>query len=572
MQFYGRMMRMARKYWWHLFFTVLALIGTAALNLVTPEIVRRLTEALTDGSVTEGLLIGFAGILVGAYLLKGFLRFISLYVGHIAAWSFVGDMIAAVYDKLQELSLRYFGDKQTGELMSRASNDTRLLEVLIAHALPDLFSNLCVVVGVAVMIFLIHPLLALLTIIPVPFLILLNRMFSHKVAPMFRRNLEMTGELNAMLQDNLSGLKEIKAFGREDTESRRLGAFAKDYADTNIRANFAAGIFHPSVEFFVSLGTVILVGFGGWLVMRGRLSTADLIGFFMYLNLFYLPLSVLARLAEDINMTRAGGERVLELLDAPVEIADAPDAAALDRVSGRVEFANVSFRYTAEEAVLDDISFTAQPGEMIALVGATGVGKTTIFSLLERFYDPDSGTILLDGTDIRTATLTSLRANLSLVLQDVFLFNGTIAENIAYGLEGATREQIKQAAVIASADAFISTLPNGYDTLTGERGARLSGGQKQRIAIARAVLRNAPVLLLDEATSAIDTETEAEISRAIERLTGSRTILVIAHRLSTVRRADRILVIDQGKIAEQGTHEQLLAKKGLYAALYNVQG
>lgn len=572
MNFSKRLLLMARKHWPTLGFAVLGLVGAALLNLVTPEIIRRFTAAL---SLPEGLsprlIAGFLAVLVAAYLLRAVCRFISMSISHLAAWRFVGELTLTVYDKLQTLSMRFFHDRQTGELMSRMVNDTRQVEVLVAHAVPDLVSNLLVILGVAVMLFVIHPGLALITMIPVPFVVLLGGLFSKKVAPLFRINQEVLGELNGVLQDNLSGIQEIQSFCQEQQEHEKMERRCRHYSFVNIRANFANAFFHPGVEFLTSLGTAIVIGFGGMLALQGRMNTADIIGFLMYLSLFYTPLATLARLVEDVQTAYAGAVRVFEVLDAQPDIQDAPDAQPLPKGQGAVEFQGVSFSYLPEEPILQNLSFSVSPGQMIAIVGPTGVGKTTVLSLLERFYDPQSGRILLDGRDLRTVTLQSLRNQISMVQQDVFLFHGTMEENIAYGSPHAAKEQIRQAARIARAEEFILQMPEGYDTQVGERGVRLSGGQKQRLAIARAVLRDAPILILDEATSAVDAETEREIQRAIDGLAGSRTIFVIAHRLSTVKKADRILVLSEGKLAEQGTHRELLEQGGIYASLCGVQ-
>lgn len=562
---------MAKPWWGELIVTVISLLAASLLSLVTPEAIRKLTALLgTPGNATTALILKYCTILVGAYLLRALCRFLSMWQAHVAAWNFVGYLTSLCYDKLQSLSMRYYSDKQTGEIMSRMINDTRQLEVLIAHSLPDMATNVIVVVGVAVMIFRINPLLALYTLIPVPFILLLSRLFTTKVAPLFKINQEVLAGLNGHTQDNLSGMKEIQAFGKEGKESLGMKDYCRHYSFVNIRANFYNAMYHPAVEFITSIGTVIVMGAGGYFVMRGRMSTADIVGFFMYLSLFYSPLSALARLAEDIQVSKACGNRVLELLDTESEIKEDDDAKDIPTCSGDVRFDNVVFGYSGDSKVLDGISFDVKPGKMLALVGTTGVGKTTIVSLLERFYDPQSGKITIDGHDIRHATLSSLRKNISIVLQDVFLFNGTVYENIAYGAENATEEEVYAAAKTACADEFIREMPEGYMTKIGERGVRLSGGQKQRIAIARAVLRKTPILVLDEATSAVDNETEAQIQKAIENLSGSHTLIVIAHRLTTIMKADDIIVLRDGKIAEEGTHDELMKKGGIYCGMCSV--
>ena len=568
MELTKRLILMARKYWRTISLASIGIIGAALLTLITPAVVRNLTQTLTDGEITVNVLLIYSAILAGAYLLRAGCRWVALAISHVAAWTFVGELTAKVYAKLQKLSMKYYQDKQTGQLMSRMINDTRQAEVLLAHALPDLISNILIIVGVAILIFMINPVLAAITLIPVPIVFWAGTFFSKKVAPLFRINQEVLGDLNAISQDNLSGIKEIQAFGQEDREYEKMLALCTHYSDVNIRANFANAVFHPGIEFLTSLGTVIVVGIGGYLAMRGNMSVPDVVGFLMYLGIFYQPLAVLSRLFEDVQVSYAGAVRIFEVLDADSDVQEKPDAIALKECSGKIAFENVSFYYNKEEPVLSDISFKANAGEMIAIVGPTGVGKTTIVSLIERFYDPQSGSIKIEDTDIKDLTIESLRAQISMVLQDVFLFNGTIAQNIAYSAKNATQEQIEEAAKTACADDFIRKMPDGYNTVIGERGIRLSGGQKQRLSIARAVLRNTPILILDEATSSVDMETELQIQRAIENLAGSRTVIVIAHRLSTIVRANQILVLNKGSIIERGSFDEIMAQDGVFSRLY----
>lgn len=565
-----RYLMMAKPYWGTLILTVAALIGSSVVSLVTPEMVRKLTAALTEQTATKERIISYAVILLAAYIAKAFLTFISKYKAHVAAWNFVGDMMSTVYNKLQTLSMRYFGDKQTGEIMSRVINDSRNMETLIAHALPDLLSNILMVILVAIMIFSINPILAAISLIPIPILLFVTSRFSGKVHKRFKRNQEVLADVNGRVQDSISGIREIQSFGREDEEAASMKKQCEYYSHVNIKANFAAAIFHPTIEFLTSVGTVLVMGIGGTLAMKNVLSVADVVGFFMYLSLFYSPIATLSRIVEDMQNAFAGGQRVLSILDMESEIKDSENAEDIGRARGNLEFKNVSFHYNEKEPVLRDISFKVGEGKMIAFVGATGVGKSTIVSLMERFYDPIEGSVMLDGKDIRDITIKSLRNNISLVSQDVFLFNGTIYDNIAFGNPKASREEIIKAATTARVSDFVDKMPEGYETVIGERGVRLSGGQKQRIAIARAVLKDSPVLILDEATSAVDNETEALIQQAIDELSKTRTVVVIAHRLSTVMKADNIIVLEKGKIAEQGNHNELLKQNGIYAKLCNV--
>jgi len=425
-------------------------------------------------------------------------------------------------------------------------------------------------VGVFTILLLLNPMLTLLIMIPIPFLLLTSFMI-RKMRGYFKLGQEKNAEMNAILQDNFSGMKEIQVFNKQEYELGRVSKSTKAHALALIRALFYVGLLRPTVEFITSLGMIIILIAGTFMALSGNFTIAEMTMFILYLGMFYAPITHMARLVEDIQRANVGTERVFEVLDTEPTIKDSPAAIDIDRASGQISFNNVSFSYKDDLPVLENISFNANPGEMIALVGPTGVGKTTMSALITRFYEPDSGSITMDGIDIRDITQSSLRNQLSLVLQDVFLFNGTISENIAYGSVGATPEKIAEAARTACIAEYIESLPEGYDTYIGERGVRLSGGQKQRISIARSILRNSPFLILDEATSSVDVETEREIQQAINSIAGTRTLIVIAHRLSTIRNADKIIVLENGQIAEQGKHNELLTQDDAYSKLYKLQ-
>lgn len=561
----------AKKYMKYYVVGIIAVVMTTAVSLTAPRLLSSMTGIVSNGVTDESLktILTLAVSLLGLYAVKLVSRFLSTYMLHIAAWRLVNNMRVKVYDHLQASSMSYFSDKQTGDLLSRVVNDTANFEMLYAHVIPESITNVFTFVGVLVMLLTINWKLALLAMTLVPFVAVAGVYYTKKVRPNFRKAQKVTGEISAEMQDNFSGIHEIQAFGQEEHEHEDVKKATDKHSVAIIRALKISGFFHPLIEFTSSLATVLVVGVGGYLAYQNAMDVESVVAFLLYLSLLFAPIEGLGRLAESAQTAFASGERILEILDTPIEIKDEEGAVDVGRVKGDIEFKNVSFGYLDGVPVLKNVSFSCKAGQTIALVGATGAGKTTITQLIPRFYEPDSGEILIDGRNIKDLTLKCLRSNIAPVLQDTFLFNGSVAENIKYAKPLANMEEIVASATKAQINDEILQMPEGYDSKVGERGLKLSGGQKQRIAIARAMLREAPIIILDEATASVDSTTEKQIQNAINNLCGNHTVIAIAHRLSTIKNADQILLIEDGEVVERGTHQELIALNGRYKKLHD---
>ena len=571
----GLVLTYARRYSRVLIITITAMITLVGTGLLIPWVIKNLLTALASGESTEQMLstvTQLSVLVLAVFIARAGLSFVTGYFSHIAGWGVVADVRKYIYERMQRFKLRFYEEKQTGKLMTRVMDDTGQFEDLIAHAVPDVFVSVLTLVGVLLMLFWLNWRLALLSFIPIPFVGLYMWGFAKYVRPAFRLRQKELANINAILADNLSGIRDIKAFTREEEEAKRFNDGVDRHRSLSLRAIKMMSAFEPLVDFAGAMGTLIVIYFGGKLALHHTLSVPDLVAYFLYLGQLYVPVRALGGSWEHIQRALASADRVSELLEEEPELRDRPGAIKLTgRADGAISFKDVCFEYKKELPVLEHIDLDIPARHMVALVGPSGVGKSTLVSLIPRFYDVKSGAVVLDGCDVRDLTLESLRRQISIVLQDVFLFHGTVRDNILFGNPLATDEQITEAAKVANAHDFVTAMPEGYDTLIGERGVKLSGGQKQRISIARALLKDSPILILDEATSSVDTETEFLIQQALERLMAGRTTVIIAHRLSTIRKADKIVVLEGRRIAEMGTHEELLKRGGLYKKLDGAQ-
>jgi len=546
----------------------ISLLLSTAGTLVVP----RLTQAVIDQGISQGMMAvilgGAAGIVVAA-LLAAVFTYLRGYLAAKASQGVAYDLRNALYAHIQKLSFSYHDRAQTGQLLTRATSDVELVQMFISTGLIQLFSALLMMLGSIVLLLGTNWQLTLMTLPVLVLVLVVFGFFARKGRPLFTEVQQMLGRLNTILQENLAGVRVVKAFAREPWETERFGESNLDLCDAQVRVGKMFAAIMPLIFTLANLGTLTVVWGGGYEVISGRLTIGELVAFQSYLMMTMFPIVMLGMIIMAVSQAGAGAQRIFEILDAAIDVTDRPGAIELPPIEGRVSFENVTFRYFKEqEPVLQGVGFVAEPGETVALFGATGSGKSTIINLIPRFYDVSEGRVTIDGHDVRDVSIQSLRGQVGIVLQETVLFGGTIRENIAYGRPDASDEEIVVAAKTAEAHEFITSFTDGYETAVGERGVTLSGGQKQRIAIARALLIDPRILILDDSTSSVDIETELRIQRALDRLREGRTSFVIAQRISTVQRADKVVVLDGGRVVAQGTHEELLRDSPIYAEIY----
>ncbi|MDT8903798.1 ABC transporter ATP-binding protein [Anaeroselena agilis] len=570
MNLYLRLLKYVRPYMVRVVVAVVCIILAAAANLYVPWIIKDvIDDVLTAKDMT--MLNFIAGGIIAVFLLRGIFFYGQTYLMAFVGQRVIIDIREALYRHLQRLSMSYFETRRTGAIMSYITNDVAALQSALVESVIEMFTESVVLVGSIIAMFVLHWKLSLLTFITLPLVFQAINVFGKKLRLAGAVMQERAADITSVLQETVLAVRVIKSFVREDYEIERFGRENYQNFRAQMKSSQLMATLTPLIEFLAAIGVTVIIWYGGHEVIGGNLTTGALMAFLIYVVNLSNPIKRLSRVYGNIQKALAAAQRVFEVLDTEPDIKDEPGAAELPAINGEVAFHNVSFEYKPGEPALVDISLTARPGQVVAIVGPSGAGKTTIANLIPRFYDPSSGYIAIDGIDIKTITLASLRRQIGIVPQETMLFNGTVYENILYGDLDAPREAVIAAAKAANADTFIMEMPQGYETQIGERGAKLSGGQRQRIAIARAILKNPRVLILDEATSALDTESESLVQEALDKLMVGRTSFVIAHRLSTVQRADVIIVMERGRIVEQGSHAALINTGGLYSKLYQVQ-
>jgi ABC-type multidrug transport system fused ATPase/permease subunit len=569
-----RCMNYLRPYWPFVLASYLLLLLTNGIALGIPQVIRSVVDLGIRGGDISTIRRGVV-VLMGLTLLRGAFTFLSGRWTEVASRNVAYDLRNAIHAKLQALSFSYHDQAETGQLLTRAISDVDRVRFLTGRAFLRLIEVIVLIVGISVSMLMMNLRLALLTLTVVPFLVYVALWFGKRYRPLARAAQEQLDDLTTRLEQNLRGARVVKAFAQEQAEIGRFDDQNTRLFMANVTASRTRALGLPLMRLLASAGTVFILLYGGQLVIGEQLTIGELVAFTTYVSQLLAPVRRLGMIVSAVSLAMASGERIFEILDAQSEVEDLPDAQPLSSIRGHVRFEHVSFAYFGRHRVLDDIGFEVQPGQVVALLGATGSGKSSVISLIPRFYDPTQGRILLDGQDIRHVTVNSLRSQIGIVLQDTTLFATTIRENIAFGRPGAGEEEVVAAAKDAAAHDFILEFPDGYETYVGERGMTLSGGQRQRIAIARAILKDPRILILDDATSSVDTETEALIQAALARLMEGRTSFVIAQRLSTIRQADLVLVLDKRRIAacgrrtaEHTAHDELLKTSGLYAEIY----
>ena len=566
-----RMFRILKPYWVMFFGAFFSLILSSAANLYSPMMLKQVLDEGINGRDLSIVYWG-AGILIGLALVRGVFGFTQSFWSEKMSQSFAFDLRNTLFEKIQTLSFAYHDRTQAGQLMTRLTSDVEQVRSFVASALLQFISAIIMMVGSLFFIFSMNWKLSLIALLIIPPSLFFLAYFMRVVRPMFSAIQERLGALNSILQENLAGVRLVKAFGREQYETERFGIRNDSLLEMNLKSVVAMSSSFPLIFMINNLGTLAILWVGGYMVMSREVTVGELIAFTTYLSLLSQPLFMLGMIAAQITRASVSNERIFELLDTKQEIDDAPNAVEMPAVQGNVAFAHVTLRYAGSATkVLDDVSFDIPAGTTVAILGTTGSGKSSLINLIPRFYDANDGTVSIDGHDVRTVKIDSLRRQIGIVLQETTLFSGTIRDNICYGRPDATDAEVHAAAVKAQADAFIAELEQGYETIVGERGVGLSGGQRQRLAIARALLLDPKILILDDSTSAVDAETEYKIQQALDALMHNRTSFVIAQRISTVRNANVILLLDAGKIIGRGTHEELLRDNAIYGEIIDSQ-